>query len=40
MELSFSIPGLTLTKGTVIGFETGISDDDGNNGQIRTIDNI
>jgi hypothetical protein len=30
MELSFSIPGLTLTKGTVIGFETGISDDDGN----------
>jgi len=29
MELGFSIPEVTLKEGVVIGFETGISDDDG-----------
>jgi len=30
MELAFSVPGLKLTKGAKLGFETAVDDDDGN----------
>ena len=29
MEIGFSIPGVTLQSGTVLGLDTGVCDDDG-----------